>query len=119
MVSVNAVQDCLVPRAIAQEVRRVVVEALGNAGRHAHAKTIEVGLRRDGRQVLVSVADDGRGMDLGGQDSPSAPHFGLNIMRLRAAAIGGYLEIRSEPGCGTEVTLRWPGTTRARRPPGC
>jgi signal transduction histidine kinase len=108
VVSVNAAQECLLPHAAAEEVRRVVLEALGNASRHAQANMIRVGLRREGGQVLVTVADDGCGMDPGGSDSPTGQHFGLDVMRLRAASIGGHLEIHSVPGRGTEVTLRWP-----------
>jgi signal transduction histidine kinase len=110
VVSVDPAQDCFLPHAAAEEVRRVVLEALSNANRHAHAGTIRVGLRREGAQALVTVADDGCGMDLGGNDSPNGQHCGLDVMRLRAASIGGHLDIRSAPGHGTEVTLRWPGT---------
>lgn len=58
------------------------------------------------------------GMDPG-QDFPPGPHFGLDVMRSRAASIGGHLEIRSAPGRATEVAMRWPTTTQARRSPGC
>ncbi len=35
-------------------------------------------------------------------------HYGLTGMRERAAAIGGTLEVTSEPGTGTTVRLRAP-----------
>jgi signal transduction histidine kinase len=108
VLAVDNAHDCSLPHAAAQEVRRVVLEALSNASRHARAKTIRVGLRREGGQALVEVADDGCGIDLDGADSPPGRHFGLDVMRLRAASIGGHLDIRSAPGRGTEVTLRWP-----------
>jgi signal transduction histidine kinase len=111
VVSVNLARNCLLPRAVAEEVRRVIFEALSNASQHAHAKTIKVGVRREGRQVLVTVADDGCGMNLDSSDSFPGRHFGLDVMRLRAASIGGHLEINSAPGHGTEVTLRWPDTS--------
>jgi signal transduction histidine kinase len=109
-VALHPAQDCFLPRAAAEQVRRVVLEALGNASRHGHAETIRVELRREDGQALVTVADNGRGMDLGGSDRPQGQHFGLDVMRLRAASIGGHLDVRSAPGRGTEVTLRWPDT---------
>jgi signal transduction histidine kinase len=109
-VSLHPAQDCFLPRAAAEQVRRVVLEALGNANRHGRAQTIRVELRRDAGQALVTVTDDGRGMDLGGSDRLQGKHFGLDVMRLRAASIGGHLDVRSAPGRGTEVTLRWPDT---------
>lgn len=110
-VAVNAARGCLVPRAIAEQIRRVVLEALGNASRHAHARRIKVSLRREHQEAVITVADDGCGMDLGGEQVPPGRHFGLDVMRLRAASIRGQLEIRSAPGCGTEVTLRWADMT--------
>jgi signal transduction histidine kinase len=108
VISLNPAQDCFLPHAVAEEVRRVVLEALSNANRHGHAETVRIGLRREDGQVLVTVTDDGCGLDLGGNNSPRGQHFGLDVMRLRAASIGGHLEIRSVPGRGTEVALQWP-----------
>ena len=134
VVSVRIGHDILVQRQVAAEVRRIVTGAVTNANRHAHATTIEVHLSREGRQAIVSVADDGIGMAdrttadavssaaggavgsaggaVGVAGAPASPtrgaHFGVDVMRLRTAAIGGRLEIRSAPGCGTEVLLRWP-----------
>src|SRR6266404_2423342 len=45
------------------EIYRIAREALHNAFQHAHAHRVEVGVRYDERQLVVSVRDDGRGID--------------------------------------------------------
>jgi two-component system nitrate/nitrite sensor histidine kinase NarX len=52
------------------------------------------------------VRDDGKGFDPAAV--PGDLHVGLRIMRERARRIGGELEVRSEPGAGTEVMLTLP-----------
>jgi signal transduction histidine kinase len=117
VLSVYVGHDFLVPGPVAAEVRRIVIEALTNAGRHAQASRVSVGLRRSGRQAIVSVADNGSGLAdhqvarAAATPPASGAHFGIDMMRLRAAMIGGQLEIRPAPGGGTEVVLRWPQTT--------
>ncbi|MBI3244620.1 MAG: GAF domain-containing protein [Chloroflexi bacterium] len=96
------------PPAQAEQVRRVIREALLNTWRHAQAEHIVVRLEQRGVEAVASVEDDGRGFD------PKAPlpdrgsHFGLSIMRARAARLGGHLTILSASGQGTRVTLAWP-----------
>jgi signal transduction histidine kinase len=82
---------------------RVGQEALHNALRHAAAGRIRVALSRTGRQVVLEVADDGRGFV---PDMPSGG-LGLASMRERAAAAGGVLTVRSGPG-GTRVRMTVP-----------
>jgi len=95
---------------VADEIERVVVEALFNAHRHAGAKRIEVLVDFEPKRLRVSVRDDGAGVDprvleAGGRDG----HFGLAGMRERARKIHGVLAIRSEPGQGAEIELVAPG----------
>jgi len=92
------------PPATDAEVFRIAQEALQNAIRHAHAERIEVQLAAPNGHVRLTVADDGVGFD------PQAPklrsrRLGLTSMEERAQALGGRLEIRSEPGSGTTIEL--------------
>lgn len=80
-------------------------EAISNAIRHAEAETVSVVLGREDGAALLEVEDDGRGFDA--QSAPGAGR-GLGNLRARADALGGTLEIRSEPGAGTSVRIRIP-----------
>jgi len=95
------------PPSHVEQVLRVVQEALSNAGRHAQAQQIIISLERQGDQVTVMVEDDGRGFDVNSPPMDGRDHFGLSIMRARAARIGGQLEIDSSPGQGTRAILTW------------
>ena len=88
-----------------QVLLRVVQEALHNVAKHAHATTVRVTMRERGDQLELSVADDGVGFDV----TASYPgHLGLTSMHERVAALGGELEVSSEPGSGTTVRLELP-----------
>ncbi|MFN3566067.1 MAG: histidine kinase [Burkholderiaceae bacterium] len=67
-------------------VLQIVREALTNVEKHAHARHVTLALKRDeGRAIRVTIDDDGVGIDPRG--SPRH-HFGLAIMRDRAALLG-------------------------------
>lgn len=84
-------------------VYQIAREALTNSARHAHAKTIwlSLGSRSDSFEAVIE--DDGCGFNM--SEVTGNLHFGLQLMRERAAAIDAELEIRSSPGSGTVVTL--------------
>jgi len=88
----------------------VLKEALNNAIRHAAARTVHFSLALAGRELTVTVADDGCGFDPDNLSKPLAERVfggnGLANMRKRMAEIGGTLEIVSAPGRGTTLTLR-------------
>jgi signal transduction histidine kinase/ligand-binding sensor domain-containing protein len=92
------------PPGTEREFLRVAQEAIHNVKKHAGAKQLFVQLEygRDG--VALEVRDDGSGF--AAQQGPQPGQFGLTGMRERAAAIGGTLEVASEPGAGTTVRLR-------------
>lgn len=87
---------------------RIGQEAVGNAVRHAQAKTVSVSLDFGAREVRLEVKDDGRGFDAATYDGGKGGHFGLVGMRERAEQMGGAASVKSSPGAGTEVTVRVP-----------
>jgi nitrate/nitrite-specific signal transduction histidine kinase len=93
----------------AEQVLRVVGEALLNAKRHARAEHTKVILDQQEHETLVIIQDDGVGFE---PDAPPAEdgrkHFGLSIMQARAARLQGQVEVKSVLGQGTQVTLSWP-----------
>src|SRR6266851_6772413 len=81
---------------------RIAREALHNSEKHARATHVDLVLEVGPTEVMLLVADDGRGFD------PSAArpgHFGLQLMREHATAVGGALDLVSAPGRGTQVRI--------------
>ena len=74
----------------------VLGEALTNVARHAEASSVWV-LLSAGRDVVLTVGDDGCGID------PDAGQSGLRNMRERAEDLGGSCTVESGPGAGTVV----------------
>ncbi len=98
-----------VPSTLAADVTlclfRVVQEALHNAIKYSQAKELSVCLAANETELSLSVVDDGVGFDA---EVMSAKGLGLVSMKERLEMIGGLLEVRSSPGCGTRVEATVP-----------
>ena len=87
-------------------VYRIAQEALSNAAQHARPGRIDIELNTgDDGAVELRVRDDGEGFD---PLATRAGGLGLGGMAERARLAGGALDLRSERGAGTELTLRLP-----------
>jgi PAS domain S-box-containing protein len=88
------------------QLLRIIQEAVANVGKHAGVDTAQLTFQPQDEWMLVTIQDAGRGF------VPHAPReqerFGLEMMRERAASIGGSLEIHSDLERGTRVTIRVP-----------
>jgi two-component system nitrate/nitrite sensor histidine kinase NarX len=85
-------------------VLQVVREALTNVEHHAHARSADVGLAIDRGRIRVTVEDDGVGIK---DAEPPTHHYGLAIMRDRAATLGGALKVAPRAEGGTRVELEF------------
>ncbi len=83
---------------------RLAQEALNNIVKHAKASQAVVTLRYNPESVRLTVIDNGTGFD---PSTVTADHLGLKIMRERAETIGAKLNIYSEPGEGTQISVIW------------
>ena len=86
---------------------RIVQEVLTNVQRHAQATSVRFEAKSESGNLLLFVADDGKGMQVPAQPTT----FGLLGMRERALALGGNLKISSTRDQGTTVTLMLNGAT--------
>ena len=85
-------------------IYRTAQESLTNVVRHAEATAVALSLAAVNGSVVLSVADDGRGVAEGALHD----FGGVGGMRERAMLIGGRLEISRGPLGGTEVRLEVP-----------
>lgn len=98
--------ETTLPREVTTALFRVLQESLTNVARHAEAQSVRVKLHEEGRQLILQVSDDGRGIteaELG-----KAGAFGLMGMRERILPLRGQCEIRGAPGRGTTVRVSVP-----------
>jgi signal transduction histidine kinase len=86
----------------------VAQEAIHNVEKHADAQHLSVRLDYGPAEIALEVRDDGRGFTMSEETTSSPGHYGFTGMRERTAAIGGTLEVTSEPGTGTSVRLHAP-----------
>jgi signal transduction histidine kinase len=103
------------------ELRQAVGNLVDNALKYAPGATITASVRSEGDQVVVTVADDGPGMSpdvraraferfARGETSGSVPGSGLGlaIVARTVERAGGRIALRTEPGKGVTVEMRFP-----------
>ena len=93
------------------DISRIAREALRNAFIHSQGRLIETEITYSDKLFRLRIRDDGKGLDPNVRDQGERTgHWGLRGMRERAERLGGELDLWSEPGAGTEVELRLPGS---------
>jgi PAS domain S-box-containing protein len=85
---------------------RILQESLTNVIRHANATTVSVRLYQTRGRTVMTVRDNGTGMEA--QKIKSSKSLGILGMRERARQLGGSLEIASAENKGTSVTITLP-----------
>jgi signal transduction histidine kinase len=83
---------------------RIAQEAVANAVKHGCAQQVNIDLLYTPASVLLKVSDDGCGFPT--TEVARAGHFGLLDMRERAHSMGSRLNIESEVGSGTCISLQ-------------
>jgi signal transduction histidine kinase len=86
---------------------RIAQEALTNVARHAQAKQATISLSADYDAVYMSIEDDGVGI-LSWQRANQPGSHGLRIIRERAEAFGGSLQVQSTYKQGTRIDVKIP-----------
>jgi PAS domain S-box-containing protein len=90
------------------QLLRIIQEALSNVRKHARARSVQVSFSQSDGTARVAIADDGCGFDPASGTAAQGNGFGLRSMRERAEALGGRLEVISQPGHGTRVEVHVP-----------
>ena len=108
-------RDIVVGANVRREVFLLFKEAVTNLVRHSGCSDAELEFRMEGDRLTLRVADNGRGFDV----ARARAGHGLRSMGERAEALGGHLDVLSQPGCGTTLTFIIPvqdGGTVGPRP---
>jgi PAS domain S-box-containing protein len=96
--------DSPLPPDVQIAIYRIAQEALNNILKHAKASRAEVMLGCMDGQVQLQIQDNGCGFD---PEIVAPEQRGMGTMRERARGIGAELDIWSQPGEGTKITVRW------------
>jgi signal transduction histidine kinase len=95
-----------VDKEVATAAFRIAQESLANVVRHSQAMEVEIHLLTESDSIILSIHDDGIGIDPGRLRNPLS--IGIAGMRERARLVGGSLEILSRPASGTTVEASLP-----------
>jgi NarL family two-component system sensor histidine kinase LiaS len=87
---------------VEQALFRVAQEALSNVARHSRAGKVSVMLAGEDDEIVLTVEDNGAGFD----PDHAAKGVGLDSMRERLTAVGGWLDVTSQKKKGTRVVAR-------------
>jgi len=98
-------RPCDLPPHVATSVYRIAQEALQNVVKHAGATKARLRLLIHGDTITLEIEDDGKGFT-----PRSSTGYGLPGMRERAELLGGTLDVKSYPGQGTLLRLRFPAS---------
>jgi PAS domain S-box-containing protein len=101
-----AADDLGLDRDLATALFRIFQETLTNIARHSGATRTEVRLERDEDRIVLTVADNGRGITKKQSEDDRA--FGIIGMRERAHLWGGELRITGNREEGTTVAVAIP-----------
>ncbi|WP_205857739.1 ATP-binding protein [Phytoactinopolyspora endophytica] len=91
---------------LAEDVYRIVAEAIHNVVKHADADKVVIRARVRGHRLTVGVMDDGCGIEQ--ESSGQAETYGLTTMRERAERWGGTVQVEPRPTSGTRAQVTIP-----------
>ena len=90
---------------------RIIQEACNNVIKHANATVINIDVNYEEHRVTVAIRDNGTGFDINASHGEGhTSSFGLSIMQERISLLSGKVELKSEKGKGTIVTISVPIT---------
>ncbi len=106
-------------RAINEEIKpvislavfRIVQESLNNVLKHAQAKRVSILLEHVNQKLIIIIADNGVGFNTKNVkiiEPESTGGFGLFSMKERVTLLEGEVDIVSQVGVGTKITIHIP-----------
>ena len=90
------------------QVARILGEAASNVRKHSWAQNIVLRSELTERDVVLTVEDDGVGIDMSRVPGSVQGHFGLSIMRERVELVNGDVRVEPIEPHGTRVVVTVP-----------
>lgn len=116
-IALEPYEPLVLPADSVAHLTRIAREALINAVQHGGATEAQITCGRSDGCGELAIKDNGCGFDVerfrlrsasSQGDADGRAHFGLSVMAARAARVGGVLDVRSAPGAGAYISVRWP-----------
>lgn len=103
-------KEIRLPSAMEAGIYRLVQEAFTNVMKHAHASHVSLKLQYQAQMVKISIQDNGAGFNPKFVEarSKNSSHFGLIGMKERVELLEGRMDIESNIGSGTLITIHIP-----------
>ena len=93
------------------DVLQMIREALSNVQKHAKATRVAVGLERNGKNLEISIDDNGRGFHFSGMytlEELELLRLGPVSLKRRARSLGAEMILESRPGRGAGLRVKVP-----------
>ncbi|MDX6531331.1 MAG: hypothetical protein QOH41_3621 [Blastocatellia bacterium] len=103
-------EDVDIDRQQSTAIFRVFQEAMTNILRHAQATRVDISLKKEDNEMVLTIRDDGRGITA--DEKSGRQSLGLLGMRERVNLIGGAIDIAGVEGKGTVITVRVASPTK-------
>jgi signal transduction histidine kinase len=110
------IDEMPLPAPIALLIFHIAREAVMNSLKHAQASDFWISVHEDEDSIVLELRDNGVGFDT---EAPGPEgHFGMAMMRERAQVGGGTFDVKSAPGEGATITVKFPSSLlQAEAPP--
>jgi signal transduction histidine kinase len=99
------------PDEVGHETLQILRESLNNVQKHSKAGRVIVSVEQNGREIELSISDDGQGFSFSGNfslDELDLLRLGPQSIKRRVRSLSGELQIESRPGHGATLTIRVP-----------
>jgi signal transduction histidine kinase len=101
------VKEIAVPKEKEIHIFRMIQEIVHNTLKHAHARTLQIGMSEESGHLLFLTKDDGRGFDKE-KELGRTNGLGLKSLESRCEILNGILSLESKPGAGTNYFIKIP-----------
>ena len=102
--------DALFSKENVIHIYRIIQESVNNIVKHSKAKSAKVTIDQEGKNINITIQDNGVGFNKNILQSNSIYSFGFTSLKERTSIIKGELNIETSPGKGVKINIKIPIT---------